>query len=489
MEALLSNLDKQVKAEVKKEKAAEEAAAVATVDDGGAAAAADDDGGAAAGGESSDDDDADDARRQMISDLLGKGFNVIDVDELVGRIDENDSLLTSINLNAHITLDENNKKQPPTSDTAVRVARALASNTTVKTLDMASCALDNAAAIAVAEMLQTNNTLEKVNMDSNDIHGETIAEVVKKVAASSNNSLTELKMANQKRSLHSAVETELPKLLEANDTIIKLSVSIKDQTARNALERVLYRNRETARKRRLEAKKKKQAAEGGGVRTDSALKGAKCAVCNDVVFAAERLVVDGGGGGGGADSATADVTVLHKKCFRCKKCRKILTLGTYAAIDNKYYCKPHYSQLFKSAGGTYDTLGSGVRKGSGSSNTNSAVAAKFKSTAEMCTVCDKRVFVTEKVTLDLGGGSGNTAIVHKLCLKCKECSTKLSEATFVAVGKSLFCKRHAKEASEAAIKEKQQEFGGATSMYTDVIAHRASQSKASGGGGGGGDGG
>jgi len=51
----------------------------------------------------------------------------------------------------------------------------------------------------------------------------------------------------------------------------------------------------------------------------------RCAVCDKAVYEQEKLV--------------ADEKVFHKTCFRCAHCSKVLSLGSYAALQEKTYCK------------------------------------------------------------------------------------------------------------------------------------------------------
>lgn len=53
------------------------------------------------------------------------------------------------------------------------------------------------------------------------------------------------------------------------------------------------------------------------------------------------------------ESLIADKQNFHKSCFRCEHCRGKLSLGNYASLHGRMYCKPHYKQLFKSKG-NYD---------------------------------------------------------------------------------------------------------------------------------------
>ncbi|KAG1942428.1 LIM domain-containing protein [Pimephales promelas] len=64
-----------------------------------------------------------------------------------------------------------------------------------------------------------------------------------------------------------------------------------------------------------------------------------CQACRKRVYPMESLI--------------ADKQNFHKSCFRCAHCSSQLSLGTYASLHGRMYCKPHYKQLFKSKG-NYD---------------------------------------------------------------------------------------------------------------------------------------
>ncbi|NXO61546.1 XIRP2 protein, partial [Phainopepla nitens] len=64
-----------------------------------------------------------------------------------------------------------------------------------------------------------------------------------------------------------------------------------------------------------------------------------CKLCQQRVYPMECLV--------------ADKQNFHKSCFRCHHCGSQLSLGNYASLHGKIYCKPHFKQLFKSRG-NYD---------------------------------------------------------------------------------------------------------------------------------------
>ncbi|KAL2076842.1 hypothetical protein ACEWY4_027560 [Coilia grayii] len=64
-----------------------------------------------------------------------------------------------------------------------------------------------------------------------------------------------------------------------------------------------------------------------------------CRACRKRVYPMESLI--------------ADKQNFHKTCFRCTHCSSQLSLGTFASLHGRMYCKPHYKQLFKSKG-NYD---------------------------------------------------------------------------------------------------------------------------------------
>ena len=69
----------------------------------------------------------------------------------------------------------------------------------------------------------------------------------------------------------------------------------------------------------------------------------KCQVCSKTVYPMERMAADG--------------AVFHKGCMKCEHCQKVLSLGNYAALSGKYYCKPHFKQLFALKGNYSEGFG------------------------------------------------------------------------------------------------------------------------------------
>eukprot|EP00047_Mylnosiga_fluctuans_P014870 m.41701 g.41701 ORF g.41701 m.41701 type:complete len:833 (+) comp5686_c0_seq2:61-2559(+) len=69
----------------------------------------------------------------------------------------------------------------------------------------------------------------------------------------------------------------------------------------------------------------------------------QCLVCHKTVYLVEKLEADG--------------KLFHKNCFRCTECGKAVSLGSYAALEGKVFCKPHFKQLFKLKGNYNEGFG------------------------------------------------------------------------------------------------------------------------------------
>ncbi|XP_071602321.1 xin actin-binding repeat-containing protein 2 [Heliangelus exortis] len=117
--------------------------------------------------------------------------------------------------------------------------------------------------------------------------------------------------------INAAQNEELPK------TVTQI---LKEQIERTAQDKAAHSERET--ETSAKEVKKTQIQENE-----------TCRLCQQRVYPMECLV--------------ADKQNFHKSCFRCHHCGSQLSLGNYASLHGKIYCKPHFKQLFK-AKGNYD---------------------------------------------------------------------------------------------------------------------------------------
>uniref|UniRef100_A0A8C0TUI3 LIM zinc-binding domain-containing protein n=2 Tax=Canis lupus familiaris TaxID=9615 RepID=A0A8C0TUI3_CANLF len=111
-----------------------------------------------------------------------------------------------------------------------------------------------------------------------------------------------------------------------DEEIPKVSAKfLKEQFEKSAQEKVLYSDKEMTPAKQI----KKLLPQDKEI----------CILCQKTVYPMECLV--------------ADKQSFHKSCFRCHHCNSKLSLGNYASLHGQIYCKPHFSQLFKSKG-NYD---------------------------------------------------------------------------------------------------------------------------------------
>jgi len=73
-----------------------------------------------------------------------------------------------------------------------------------------------------------------------------------------------------------------------------------------------------------------------------------CVVCNRRVYEMEKLI--------------ADKSVFHKPCFKCCHCNRVIRLGNFASLEGKFYCKPHFKELFRIKGNYDEGFGRESRK-------------------------------------------------------------------------------------------------------------------------------
>ena len=149
----------------------------------------------------------------------------------------------------------------------IKTASAFANNTSVKTVKMELIGLNDDWAVAFGESIAQNETITKVNIDSNNITGRGMLALFEGLG--DNNSIEEFQVRHQKKPMASTDEEELYDLLASNTSLIKLGVDVRNQLVKTKLERIVADNREQLRKLRNAQKKK----EGGKDKKKSLLKG------------------------------------------------------------------------------------------------------------------------------------------------------------------------------------------------------------------------
>uniref|UniRef100_A0A8D1MII9 Tropomodulin 2 n=1 Tax=Sus scrofa TaxID=9823 RepID=A0A8D1MII9_PIG len=103
---------------------------------------------------------------------------------------------------------------------------------------------------AFADMLKVNKTLKSLNIESNFITGGGILALVE--ALKENDTLTEIKIDNQRQQLGTAVEMEIAQMLEENSRILKFGYQFTKQGPRTRVAAAITKNNDLVRKKRVE---------------------------------------------------------------------------------------------------------------------------------------------------------------------------------------------------------------------------------------------
>ncbi|XP_068188033.1 tropomodulin-2 [Antennarius striatus] len=167
--------------------------------------------------------------------------NPTNVEETLQRIKSNDSSLTEVNLN-----NIKNIAIPTLKD----IAKAMEKNTHVKKFSMAATRSNDPVAVAFSEMLRENKTLRSLNMESNFITGAGVQTLID--ALRDNDTLTEIKIDNQRQQLGTNVEMEIAKMLEQNHSIVKFGYHFAQQGPRSRAAAAITKNNDLVRRKRVE---------------------------------------------------------------------------------------------------------------------------------------------------------------------------------------------------------------------------------------------
>ncbi|XP_076587784.1 tropomodulin-2 [Chaetodon auriga] len=167
--------------------------------------------------------------------------NPTNVEETLQRIKSNDSSLTEVNLN--------NIKNIPIP-TLKDIAKAMEKNTYVKKFSMAATRSNDPVALAFSDMLRENKTLRSLNLESNFITGAGVQALVD--ALRDNDTITEVKIDNQRQQLGTTVEMEIAKMLEENNNIVKFGYHFAHQGPRSRAAAAITKNNDLVRRKRVE---------------------------------------------------------------------------------------------------------------------------------------------------------------------------------------------------------------------------------------------
>jgi len=162
-------------------------------------------------------------------------------DEVLEKAKRNDSSLKVINLN-NVSVKES---------TAIELFEALERNSSVSELCMANTGLTDAAGQVLANSLETNKSLNAVNIESNCVAPQTLARIFE--AINVQQSVTSVKAANQQAQvLGNKVEMAITKSVEANPFLLRVGLHLQAGDCRNRVATSLQRNMDRIRLQRVQ---------------------------------------------------------------------------------------------------------------------------------------------------------------------------------------------------------------------------------------------
>ncbi|XP_065187751.1 tropomodulin-2-like [Sycon ciliatum] len=162
------------------------------------------------------------------------------LEESLQLLSANDPSLTKLCLNNHELVKSNH---------LMDIGRAVLTNNHLTILQLANTGFGDSHAKAIAEALDYNRTLRVLNLESNKITAHGVTKII--AALKENTSLEELRLNNQVATSGINAETELAEMLVHNRTLRKVGFSFKNAGPRAKIDRLLLRNNDIARQKRL----------------------------------------------------------------------------------------------------------------------------------------------------------------------------------------------------------------------------------------------
>jgi len=181
------------------------------------------------------------AKAEPLKFVAPEPDNSTDVDESIRQLKENDSSLTSLNLNniKNISVEKLNK-----------IFEALETNTHLKTLNMSNVDMTDSIGKGVAYMLEENKTLLTLNIESNLLSGVLVAEICR--ATLKNQTLIDLRLANQRAQiLGTKIEMDIADSISQNNTLLRLGVHFNTLGPRATVQEHLKKNWDQLRLKRV----------------------------------------------------------------------------------------------------------------------------------------------------------------------------------------------------------------------------------------------
>ncbi|XP_044756431.1 tropomodulin-1 isoform X2 [Coccinella septempunctata] len=167
--------------------------------------------------------------------------NPNDPDETIQKVEDDEP--------KYIDLNWNNIKNI-SNDKFDKLFRALEKNTHLETLSLANTGMTDREAEKLAELLEKNDTIRVVNVETNLISPNGIVRLIKSLLKLK--SVEEFRATNQRSQvLGNKIEMEITQLIEKNPTLLRLGLHLEYNDARHRIATHLQRNIDTTRRRRM----------------------------------------------------------------------------------------------------------------------------------------------------------------------------------------------------------------------------------------------
>ena len=158
--------------------------------------------------------------------------NDTDVGKTTKQVVDNDASLSDLNWN--------NIKHIP-RDTFKKMFEGLKNNTNVERISLSNTGLTDGPAAKLAEAVKSNKSMTVLNLESNFISGAMIRDIM--AAINENQTILEFRACNQRpQILGNRIEMEIAKLVEKNNTLLRLGLNFDVPDARLRVVNKLQQN-------------------------------------------------------------------------------------------------------------------------------------------------------------------------------------------------------------------------------------------------------
>jgi hypothetical protein len=164
---------------------------------------------------------------------------------------------------ALVELDFSNMHMPPPHvepRIAPKLMAAVSWNTHIEVLCLSNANLQRSQGVELAQALQGNTTLRSLNIESNCLDSTAVREIALAIRGNKDCPIESLYLAHQKQAgmfFGRPTEEALGRMMQSNETIVKLGLECDDAHWRNVIDRALLRNGDFMR-RRLQQKAQDQ---------------------------------------------------------------------------------------------------------------------------------------------------------------------------------------------------------------------------------------